>query len=293
MAKRGEKNIISFEGIYGDRQARPDPTFLLAKIVGAQTAYYNGEVPPHAHPGVMQVFIIEKGEFELLGPTQAQRLKGPVLLVIPSTITHGFRFNEDVSGHVVTLSEMRFAALWTAAPKLTSIADQLTVINEFTAYTAAQVIDVVEVIQQEQSRHDGEEEIMLTACLQQLFLIIYRLKLQQHDVLLTEQGHADNNYVRKVQPLIKESKGQITVERLASSLNISAAHLNRLCRQATGLSVSGMINEYLMAEAKKYLSYTNMTVSEIAYLLHFEYPNYFARFFKKHAGQSPQAFRKR
>ena len=53
------------------------------------------------------------------------------------------------------------------------------------------------------------------------------------------------------------------------------------------------MQEHLLDEARKYLTYTSYSVSEIAYLLKFEYPNYFARFFKKHTGLSPTEFRER
>ncbi len=49
----------------------------------------------------------------------------------------------------------------------------------------------------------------------------------------------------------------------------------------------------MLLEAKRTLSYTNMTVAETAYYLGFADPAYFSRFFSKHAGQSPAAFRKR
>ena len=48
-----------------------------------------------------------------------------------------------------------------------------------------------------------------------------------------------------------------------------------------------------MGEATIFLQYTTYSVSEIAYLLHFEYPNYFARFFRNHTGFSPTEFREK
>ena len=68
-------------------------------------------------------------------------------------------------------------------------------------------------------------------------------------------------------------------------------HLNRICQAIAGKSASQLVQEHVLDEARKYLTYTTYSVSEIAYLLHFEYPNYFAKFFRKHTGLSPTEFR--
>ena len=48
-----------------------------------------------------------------------------------------------------------------------------------------------------------------------------------------------------------------------------------------------LVHQHLIQEAQKYLLHTSYSISEIAYLLEFEYPNYFAKLFKKHIGLSP------
>jgi AraC family transcriptional activator of pobA len=53
------------------------------------------------------------------------------------------------------------------------------------------------------------------------------------------------------------------------------------------------VQEHLIEQAKNYLSHTSYTIAEIAYLLNFEYPNYFARLFKKINGVSPKEYRRR
>ena len=49
---------------------------------------------------------------------------------------------------------------------------------------------------------------------------------------------------------------------------------------------------YLLDEAKNVLLEPNITVSEAAYKLGFEYPNYFSRLFKKKVGINPTEYRR-
>ncbi|RYF69406.1 MAG: AraC family transcriptional regulator [Cytophagaceae bacterium] len=82
-----------------------------------------------------------------------------------------------------------------------------------------------------------------------------------------------------------------SIVQLADELAITPVHLNRICQAIAGKSASQLVQEHVLSEACKYLIYFSYSLSEIAYLLHFEYPNYFARFFRKHTGLSPTEFR--
>ena len=65
---------------------------------------------------------------------------------------------------------------------------------------------------------------------------------------------------------------------------------------AFGATVAGMppadiVNLRAFLEARRALSYTTLTIAEIAYGLGFVDPAYFTRSFTRHAGLSPRAFR--
>lgn len=54
-----------------------------------------------------------------------------------------------------------------------------------------------------------------------------------------------------------------------------------------------LLHERLLLEAKRQLTYTNMTIGQVADLLGFSEPAYFTRFFKRLTGLSPRDFRLR
>lgn len=75
-------------------------------------------------------------------------------------------------------------------------------------------------------------------------------------------------------------------------MNLSSYQLNEVTKTAVGKTASALIDEYILLEAKRYLLATVNQVKEIADQLGYEDVSYFIRFFKKHTGYSPEAFRK-
>ena len=90
--------------------------------------------------------------------------------------------------------------------------------------------------------------------------------------------------------LIKEN-GLPTVSHFAKSLNISDSYLSDLLRKETGTNTQENIHLYVINRSKDILINTNKSISEIAYELGFEYPQYFSRLFKKKTGETPREYR--
>jgi AraC-like DNA-binding protein len=84
---------------------------------------------------------------------------------------------------------------------------------------------------------------------------------------------------------------QKQVQHYAGHLNLSSYQLNAITKATLGKTSSEIIDEYIVLEAKRYLFATSNLVSQIANLLGYEDVSYFIRFFKKHTGYSPEAFR--
>lgn len=87
------------------------------------------------------------------------------------------------------------------------------------------------------------------------------------------------------------SKGLPTVQQVAEQLNISSNYLSDMLRSITGQTTQQHIHNKLIEKAKELLTTTNLSVSEIAYYLGFEYPQSFNKLFKKKTDISPLEFR--
>lgn len=87
-------------------------------------------------------------------------------------------------------------------------------------------------------------------------------------------------------------QGLPTVHYFADALNLSTNYFGDLVKAQTGNSPQQIIQQQLIAQACHRLATTSDTVSQIAYALGFEYPQYFSRLFKKQTGLTPNEFRK-
>ncbi len=81
------------------------------------------------------------------------------------------------------------------------------------------------------------------------------------------------------------------IQDFAGILHIHPTHLSNTIQQTTGKSPCDLGHEKTIAVAKKLLENPELTNSEVAYKLTYE-PTNFTKYFKKHTGITPSAYRK-
>lgn len=138
--------------------------------------------------------------------------------------------------------------------------------------------------------------IIIRNWLQNLFLEAYdkvqrystQFRHQQENEISTRQ----NELLRRFVSLVKEHcASERSVAFYADKLCISTRYLAAIIHNTKQVSVKSLIDRAVVLEIKSRLQSTDLSVQEIAYLLHFPDQSYLGRFFKKHTGQSPSAFR--
>jgi len=87
------------------------------------------------------------------------------------------------------------------------------------------------------------------------------------------------------------SSGLPTVKYCADKLNLSPNYFGDLLKKETGKSPQEHIQLQLIEVAKEKMYDKNKSVSQIAYELGFEYPQYFSRLFKKCVGVTPNEYK--
>lgn len=79
----------------------------------------------------------------------------------------------------------------------------------------------------------------------------------------------------------------------AKLLNVSQNHLNDTVRVVSGKTPGTLIRERIVKEASQLLIHTKLSIAEICFLLNFEDPSYFTRFFKRYTGMTPKQQREK
>lgn len=81
------------------------------------------------------------------------------------------------------------------------------------------------------------------------------------------------------------------MEEYAEMLFVTPNHLSQTIKSTSGKNALSYINERITSEAKSLISYTELSIAEIAYKLDFSDPANFGKFFKKQTGLTPLEFR--
>lgn len=82
-----------------------------------------------------------------------------------------------------------------------------------------------------------------------------------------------------------------TAKDYADRLAIHVNYLNKVLKESTGKTTTGIISNRIVQEAKILLKQTDWSISEIAYSLGFEEVAHFSNFFKKQTELAPLVFR--
>lgn len=94
--------------------------------------------------------------------------------------------------------------------------------------------------------------------------------------------NAINDKIQRFQLLIeKHFKTHKMPSDYADMLNISTNYLNKICQNILGQTSGHLIKRHIILEAKRLLSYTTDSISEIAHELGFDHASYFVTIFKK------------
>ncbi len=127
-----------------------------------------------------------------------------------------------------------------------------------------------------------------------IFLITAsRLKTEQEPKSLQSiSDHKEPFILKNLKNAIeKDFKTKHSASDYAKVLNISASALAKITKTHFNKTLTDLISERIIIEAKRELYLTNKAIKEIAYELGYQDEYYFSRFFKTNADISPQMYR--
>lgn len=131
--------------------------------------------------------------------------------------------------------------------------------------------------------------------LESFFSFLYVMLERQVDRSV-EDGEAYNNRTNKLFErflglLMENFRSEHKIAFYADKLCLTPKYLSTLIKQTSGKSVATWIDDVLIMEAKTLLHFSDMSIQQIAYSLHFPTASFFGTYFKRHTGMTPGEYR--
>jgi AraC-like DNA-binding protein len=152
---------------------------------------------------------------------------------------------------------------------------------------------LIEQMKSETKRAALAQYEILVSYLKIFLITTSRLKTEQQPESLELVSDLEEPFVLQHLKVAieKDFKKKHTASDYAEALNISAKALAKITKSYFNKTLTELISERIIIEAKRELYLTRKTVKEIAYELGYEDEHYFSRFFKNNTDISPQAYR--
>ncbi|MNK79686.1 Bifunctional transcriptional activator/DNA repair enzyme AdaA [compost metagenome] len=157
------------------------------------------------------------------------------------------------------------------------------------------ILSVYKIMEQE--LNNGVDEFSQEVIIAQIELILSYVNRFYKRQFITRKV-VNNDILQKTERILDDylnqetlHSGVPTVQYLSDQLHISPGYLSDMLRLLIGKNAKQYIHEKLIEKAKERLIATELTISEIAYELGFEYPQSFSKLFKTKTSLSPLEFR--
>ncbi|WP_205941075.1 helix-turn-helix domain-containing protein [Albibacterium indicum] len=245
----------------------------------------------------MSIFIVTGGEARINLNMQDYNIKeNTLVLMSPNTIMSmssikksctlsGVSFTIDFMSEIgmpedataiFSFFSSRFSPIWNIEKEDTKLINQL--IQRLVEHTAKYAI------------HPFGKEILI----HNFFIFLYELAAmsQQYSKMIRMNFTRQERLIIAFGNLAREQFREVrTVKKYADQLNVSAKYLSEIVKEYSGKNASEIINDLVILEAKFLLSRSQLSIGEIADNLNFSDQSFFGKYFKRHTGMSPKAYR--
>jgi AraC-like DNA-binding protein len=154
------------------------------------------------------------------------------------------------------------------------------------------IFKLIEDIKHEIVAYQVKDKHILRALLYETLMLLHRTYTVAYN-LPCENRRIVSPYIDKFIGLVNSNfKRYHSTRYYADKLCITPNYLNEIIKNATGISTKQYIQDRIVLEAKKMLTYSKLQVSEIACDLGFDDLSYFIRFFRRQTGFSPLEYKK-
>lgn len=280
--------------LYGEEGAR-GVSLLHIESIDSRSRLHNWEIDAHVHRGLHQVLWLRAGKVDALLDESRSVNVGPVIHVIPPGVAHSFRFSPGSDGFVLTVNANLLAegdAVGVGDALQGLFAAARTMPLDAASTDVARLQPLFEALHAENQAADSAGGPVPTWLARAVVWRLAQLVQRAQSTGVSRSGVGRQLlYSRWVVLLESHYLDHWPVSRYADRLGLSTERLNRMVRAETGDNAQTLLHARLTREACRRLVHVAAPVSKLAFELGFEDPAYFCRFFKRHTGLSPRAYR--
>lgn len=259
--------------------------------------FFGRDMPVHRHAQYLQLHYFDRGEIHFQIDDKIYHLTGPALVLTPPSVPHSFLSAPEACGHVLTVHQSLVWQLLKDGLQQqlgSELNHELCLgyqdLNEEDAIHWKLLVQTFEALGREWSNDFPAKNLTLQTLVR--LLLIQTTRISKKKAVSSHINNDDLQYFRKFSNLIQECfKEHWQLSAYASSLGISESRLHQVCQRIADQSPKKIVHDRLVQEAKRLLTFTNLSSSEICYQLGFSDPAYFSRFFKRNTGVTTQNYR--
>lgn len=270
------------------------------EVLGNLADFFGRTMRTHRHDRFFQVHYVKSGVIHLFLDEHQYHGEAPLFFLTPPVVPHSFVTEDGSDGHVLTVRQQVIWSILDEIPELKNnfkVTPACVAINKLPQELMGEAYHLDYLLDRLRKEASNPHYLGKAAALQGLvkliFISIFRLADQSHlsavDSIQFESTHIFRQFTELVEEHYKE---HWILSAYANVMNITEAKLNEICRQIGNISPKQLIHDRLMQEAKYSLLFTEQSIMEIGYLLGFQDPAYFSRFFTRQSGVTPKEYRK-
>ena len=284
VSNMSDRSAISVFTLFGEQEDLPD--VIHCETVQVRSRLHDFTFAPHRHGRLHQVLMLERGQGRASLDGRDHDLAPMGLVNVPANCVHAYEFTRDSDGYVVTLA----AELLDDSLKPEEGLAQVLARPAVLAGASAHLATLRAIFDEFDGRGFGRAHALRSLA----GVLLARIARDLSEGEAGEARRAVPELLRRFEVLLdRHFLDHWTVSDYADALAVTPTHLSRLARQATGRPASGLIEERMIREARRFLVYTDLPVSAIGFALGFEDPAYFSRVFTRATGHAPRAFRQK
>lgn len=255
----------------------------------------------HAHPSYFrgvrmarfyQVIWIEQGEATFMVDFEQVRLRSGEMLIIVPDRSYTFDTESQYTGKLMIFTRL----FLNQTPSIEQLVNSSILLNPLLPHPVVAVerdifAHYLAVLDSELKREDSVTHQRIVHRMLEIILLAAERSMREtsNDVLNQTYLPLRCRFCNEVEKHFRQHR---SVEFYCQQIRMNDKALNRAVKQSVGKSAKAYIDDRVILEAKRLLSYGDSSVKEIAYTLGFSDDSNFYKFFFKHTSLTPLAFRR-